>query len=284
MPELTRRSVDFITASAAEEEPFFLYFSMTSPHEPLAPSEQFAGTSGIAPIADFIMETDWSVGEVVRAVDESGIADDTIIIFTADNGHSGYAGWRELVQEGHRPSGEFRGHKSNIWEGGHRVPMLVRWPGKVQPGTQTDSLVCLNDIFATLAELLNAQLPETDAEDSFSFLPTLADPSAPARDHVVNHSVDGEFALREGPWKLIYKAPGRRNNNRGEPCVPQLYNLDDDIAETNDLAGQHAERVDQMTNRLREIIENGRSRPGPLDYNDNEVYWQTVQPSRRSRW
>ena len=146
VPALTERAVRAVHDLAAGDRPFFLLYSMTSPHEPVSPSEVFRGKSGIAPIADFVMETDWSAGQVIQAVDDAGIADNTIVMFTADNGHSHYTGWDELVAAGHMPSGEFRGHKGDIWEGGHRVPLLVRWPGRFQAGTASDQLVSLTDV------------------------------------------------------------------------------------------------------------------------------------------
>ena len=135
LPEITRRAVRSVQDRAKEKEPFFLYFALTSPHEPIVPSQDFQGKSGIAPIADFVMQTDWSVGQVVEAIDNAGLAEDTVIVFTADNGHSHYTGWEQLVAAGHRPSGPYRGHKGDIWEGGHRVPLVVRWPGHVEAGT-----------------------------------------------------------------------------------------------------------------------------------------------------
>lgn len=167
--------MDYIEEKAKEDEPFFLYFSMTSPHEPVAPSKEFKGKSGIAPIADFVMETDWSAGEIIKAIDEAGIAENTLVIFTADNGHSKYTGWEELVKAGHYPSGPFRGGKAVIWEGGHRVPFIVRWPGHVSAGSTNDQLLSLTDLFSTCAELVNKPLPPDAGEDSRSFLQALYD-------------------------------------------------------------------------------------------------------------
>jgi len=135
VPELTRRAVEQIRSRAQSDKPFFLFYSMTSPHEPISPSPAFQDKSGIAPIADFVMETDWSAGQVIQAVDEAGIADDTIVIFTADNGHSHYTGWEPLVEAGHMPSGPYRGHKGDIWEGGHLVPLVVPLAVSLSGGT-----------------------------------------------------------------------------------------------------------------------------------------------------
>ncbi|MEX0323120.1 MAG: arylsulfatase [Puniceicoccaceae bacterium] len=285
LPELTRKCVQIIDEKANTTEPFFLLFTMTSPHEPIAPSKEFQGKSGIAPIADFLIQTDHSVGQVVKAIDKAGVKDNTIIIFTADNGHNHYTDWESLVKAGHQPSGEFRGHKGDIWEGGHRVPFLVRWPGTIRPGTSCKSLVGLQDIYATIADLLECELPAGDAEDSFSFLKALVDPSQKVREEIISHSNHGEFSLREGDWKLVLRcANGVRNNSRGQTCIPELYNLKIDIGETEELSKTHPERVKEMMAKLESMINQGRTRPGPPDQNDVMVYWKETQPNRSLRW
>ena len=282
LPELTRRAVEYIHGRAKRSEPFFLYFSMTSPHEPVVPSKDFVGKSGIAPIADFVMETDWSAGQVIQAVDEAGIADDTIVIFTADNGHSHYTGWEKLVEAGHLPSGPYRGHKCDIWEGGHRVPFVVRWPGRVAPGSSSERLLCLNDILATCADLVGAELPDDAAEDSFSFLPAVLGASErPFRPNLVSHSLDGEFAYREGPWKIVFKMPvSNRQQSRGRAATVELYNLAEDIAEKNDLAEKHPEIVKRLTAKLATVVDSGRSRPGHPVSNDTKVRFDVIQTER----
>jgi len=209
LPKITSRAVEYIHEQSKSETPFFLYFSMTSPHEPIVPSGNFDGKSGIAPIADFVMETDWSAGEIIRAIEDAGISDNTIVIFTADNGHSHYTGWESLVDAGHFPSGPYRGHKGDIWEGGHRVPFIVKWPGRIAPGSSIDQLICLTDIFATCAEIVGKEeLPEDVGEDSFSFLGAFNNESdSENRVNLVSHSVDGEFAYRNGPWKIVFRLP-----------------------------------------------------------------------------
>ena len=274
LPELTRRAVRHIQQQAKAEQPFFLYFSMPSPHEPVVPSEPFKGKSGIAPIADFVMETDWSAGELVKAIDDAGIADDTLIIFTADNGHSHYTGWKDLVDAGHQPSGPYRGHKGDIWEGGHRVPLVVRWPGRSQAGTTSAQLVSLTDIFATCADLIDAETPASGSEDSVSFLHVLEGAQARgARTTLVSHSNFGEFAYRDGPWKLVYRLAGENlEKSRGRKTVPELYNLADDIAEANDLAAERPGLVKKLTAGLEQTI--GRHR------NDGLVRHETTQTVR----
>lgn len=287
LPEITRRAVRHIHQRAKLNKPFFLYFSMTSPHEPIVPSKDFRGKSGIAPIADFVMETDWSAGQVIQAIDDAGISDNTIVIFTADNGHSHYTGWETLVQAGHMPSGPYRGHKGDIWEGGHRVPLVVRWPKHVGAAKSNDQLVSLTDLVATLGEIAQAKLPASGAEDSLSFAPTLlgrtllGTTSGAGRKTLVSHSNHGEFAYRGGPWKLVFKLSGRNlPQSRGKRAIVALYNLDSDISEQTDLSKQHPEIVQQMTKELEELVERGTSRIGQESSNDTEVHFDTIQTKR----
>jgi len=265
MPDITDRAVAYIHDRAQRGTPFFLFFSQTAPHEPVSPSSRFAGKSGIAPIADFVMETDWSAGQVLDAIDEAGIADNTLVIFATDNGHSHYTGWDELIAHGHHPSGPFRGHKSEIWEGGHRVPFIVRWPGRVPEGRTESQLVCLNDLMATCAALVGFALPEHAAEDSFNLLPVLlGEATEPVRPALVSHDVRGRFAIRQGPWKLVIYA-----EKESEPDF-QLYRLDIDIAETTDLSAEHPEKVDALRRLLETYVADGRSTPGAPQLNDTD--------------
>lgn len=283
LPKITSKAVDYIKEQSKSKKPFFLYFSMTSPHEPVVPSEKFAGKSGIAPIADFVMETDWSAGQIIKAIDDAGIFENTIVIFTADNGHSHYTGWEALIEAGHLPSGLYRGHKADIWEGGHRVPFIVRWPGKVAPDTENKDLVCLTDVFASCAELVGGGLlPSNSAEDSFSLLPTLlGNNKKEKRESVVSHSVQGEFAYRKGPWKLIFKnPPGGKDEIRGKKTKVQLYNLEEDMGEKINVAIEQPEVVQELTIELNTLIQRGTSRQGSLQQNDVDVDFTTVQMKR----
>ena len=278
---ITERAVRYIHEKANCEEPFFLYFSMTSPHEPIVPSAKFRGKSGIAPIADFVMETDWSVGQIMRAIDDAGIADNTLVIFTADNGHSHYTGWEDLVRAGHMPSGPYRGHKGDIWEGGHRVPFLVRWPQKVEAGAVNDQLLSLNDVIATYAELLGVELPLDGAQDSFSFLkPLLGLDEQAFRQNLVSHSRNGEFAYREGQWKLIFKSPENPLSSRGASTTAELYDLQSDIGEIKDVVADNPDVVRRLTAGLQRLIDNGSSRPGPAQSNDALVRYDVIQNER----
>lgn len=282
LPELTRRAVRYVHQRAKEKQPFFLYFAMTSPHEPVVPSKDFRGKSGIAPIADFVMQTDWSAGQVIEAIDKAGLLDNTIVVFTADNGHSHYTGWEQLIAAGHRPSGPYRGHKGDIWEGGHRVPLVVRWPGRIDANSSSDQMVCLTDLFATCADILGSEPPAYGAEDSLSFLPALlGKPNSKGRSTLVSHSNFGEFAYRDGPWKLVYRMRGRNlAESRGKPTVASLYRLDTDVGEATDLAAQHPEVVARMAKDLRTLVDRGTSRPGQEAANDTAVRFDRTQTER----
>ena len=265
LPDITKRAVEYIHHQSQTIQPFFLYFSMTSPHEPVVPTKKFAGKSGIAPIADFVMETDWSIGQVLMAVEESGILENTLIIFTADNGHSNYTGWEELISAGHLPSGPYRGHKGNIWEGGHRVPFIVKWKDKIQATSSNDQLICLTDIYSTCHELVTGELIASNAgEDSFSFLDVLLKRNGKTlRDNIVSHSVNGEFAYRKDGWKIVFKLPEKTlQASRGKATEVELYNLTYDIAEKHDSSKYYADKVNFLTEELRELLKEGPAEKG----------------------
>ncbi len=280
--EMADNCREFIEDQSADK-PFFLYFAMTSPHEPISVSDNFKGKSGIAPIADFCMETDWSAGQVIKAIDDAGISENTIVIFTADNGHSHYTGWQELIDAEHFPSGELRGHKGDIWEGGHRVPLIVRWPGKIKAASKSDQMVCLTDLFATTAELISTTLPSDGAQDSFSFLGAATDQQSdwPSRTTMINHSNFGEFAYRNKNWKLVYRMSNKNlQQSRGKPTIAELYDLSADIDESNDIADANAEVVKALTQELAKQISTGRTRPGIQSANDCEVRFDVTQSYR----
>ncbi len=283
LPEITRRAVDYIHVQSKKDKPFFLFFSMTSPHEPVSPSNDFLGKSGIAPIADFVMETDWSVGEILQAVEDAEISENTLIIFTADNGHSNYTGWEELVNAGHAPSGPYRGHKGDIWEGGHRVPFIASWKGKIANGTSSDQLICISDIYATCHDLISGyNLPANQAEDSFSFLDILLNKNSKSeRENIVSHSVNGEFAYRKNGWKIVFKLPeSNLVKSRGKAAKSALYHLEYDIAENSDSAAFYPQKVEQLSKELRLIIERGTSQEGEKAANDVKVSFDTIQKVR----
>lgn len=284
LPTLTQKAVEYVTQRSAEQQPFFLYFALTSPHEPIAPSPRFAGKSGISPVADFIMETDWAVGQVVQALEKSGRAQNTLLIFTADNGHCPYTGLQPLLDAGHWPSQRFRGYKADVWEGGHRIPFIARWPGAVKPGAACHQLICLTDLLATCADLLGARLPDNAGEDSVSFLHFLRGAaSGPRHEAVVHHSCFGQFAIRQGAWKLelcpgsggypnsVFSSPSdAAAAKQGLPAV-QLYDMSRDDVEKTNVQDQHPEVVQRLTKLLEKYVADGRSTPGVPQKNDVPV-------------
>lgn len=262
---LTDRAVKWLEQQD-DKHPFFLYFSHRNPHHPLTPNAQFKGTSSIGPYGDFINELDWSVGQVLAALDRKGLSDNTMVILTSDNGGVVDMAPSQIAEvHGHRLNGPFLGQKSEAYEGGNRIPFIVRWPGVVKSDSTSHSLVALTDLLATTAELLDVPLPYDAGEDSFSFLPVLRGslPTVPMRQDLIMDSVRGLFAVREGKWKLIL---GRGGGGYYAPRVPetgggQLFDLDNDIGETVNLYEKYPEIVDRLTWRLKEVQFSGRSHP-----------------------
>lgn len=272
LPALADRASTFISKATNKPKPFFLYLSLTSPHTPLAVNDAWKGKSGLGPYADFVMETDAVVGQVLQTLETSGHADDTLVIFTSDNGCAPYIGVTDMEKKGHYSSGPLRGYKSDAWEGGHRIPPMVRWPGIVKAGSLSGQLVEQVDFMATFAEILQIKVPNNAGEDSFSFLPLLKGTDQPIRESAISNSANGLPAVRKGSWKFI-PAPGSGGwGTGGDQSQPvQLYNLDDDIGETKNLAAAQPKRVAEMSALLEKIISDGRSTPGPPQKNDVPV-------------
>ncbi len=259
LPALRRQAIEFIQRQAGTKTPFLLYMPLTSPHTPIVPTDVWKGKSGMNAYADFVMQTDAVVGDVLQTLDESGLAENTFVLFTSDNGCAPYA-VQDMAKHGHSSSGPLRDHKGSVFEGGHRVPFIVRWPGTVKAGQVCDQLVHQSDVLATLAEILGTKLPDHAGEDSISFLSLLKDPSHPIRRHAISTAGSGAPSLRDGPWKLVVNAN-----------LAQLYNLADDIAEKTNLATQQKQRVADMRSLLEKYIADGRSTPGAPQKNDVEV-------------
>jgi arylsulfatase A-like enzyme len=272
------KSVAYIDERAKQpEQPFFLYLPLTSPHTPIVPSEEWQGKSSIGAYGDFLMETDWVVEQVLEALDKHGLTENTLVVFTTDNGCSPAAKIPALEEKGHKPNGDLRGHKADIYEGGHRVPFIVRWPGKVGAGTVTARLTCQTDFTATCAEVLGVKLAPNAGVDSVSFLKTLSDPKVVERSAVVHHSIDGAFAIREGNWKLClckgsggWSNPRPRKAPKDAPAV-QLFDLEADPAEQKNLAVEMPEKVAELTALLQGYVDEGRSTPGPRQKNVGKV-------------
>ncbi len=279
-PTFVRKAVEYIEAQAESEDPFFLYLTPSAPHEPCLEGvvPEFArDKSQAGPRGDLVWLVDWMVGQVLDALDRTGQGENTLVIFTSDNGalpgDRKHGADGETAEEryntyGHRSCGDWRGYKAHIWEGGHREPLVARWPGKIQPGAVSDELICLTDFMATCAAIVDRELPDGAAEDSFNALPVLLDEAAggPIRESVIHHSCFGVFSIRRGDWKLVEgtKTSGGWPPPRGgrpEPGAPgQLYDLKDDPREQNDLWERHPDMVEQLTALLDAYREHGRSR------------------------
>jgi len=258
LPTLTDRAVSYIAESARRDEPYFLYLPLTAPHTPIAVTEPWRGRSGLTDYADFVMQTDAAVGRVIDAIDQSGRRDNTLVVFTSDNGCVIRFGL-ELEKMGHQSSGPLRGYKSEIHEGGHRVPFIVRWPGVVEAGSVSEQLIVQTDLMATVAQIVRYQLPAGAGEDSVNLLPLLTGEDAAVRDTAIQQAFNGLFAIRHDNWKLIFgsDAGGRRSVNVDQPL--QLYNLDQDLGERKNLYQARSQMVRKLTRLMREQL---RSRPG----------------------
>ncbi|MCA8986214.1 MAG: sulfatase-like hydrolase/transferase [Planctomycetaceae bacterium] len=279
MPTLTGQAVRYIERQASESPdcPFFLYFPLTAPHLPVVPNEEFRGKSEAGHYGDFVLEVDATVGAILDALDRAGIAEETLVIFTSDNG--GLYHWWEpqeaddlkhyrvsqrgqyVKDRGHQGNAHLRGTKADIWDGGHRVPFVARWPQKIPAGTENPALIELTDLIATCAAIVGQELPEKAGEDSHNILPALLDAtgSTQVREYAVHHSLWGVFSLRQGPWKLIphrgsggFTAPRDIQPAQGEPAG-QLYNLAEDPSETRNLWNENPEIVRKLSERLEQI-------------------------------
>jgi arylsulfatase A-like enzyme len=265
LPTFTQKAVDFLLRQT-KETPFFLYFALNAPHTPWMPTDEFRGKSKADYYGDFVAQVDAAVGRVLKTLDDSQLADNTLVFLTSDNG----AHWlpEDIRKWGHRANGNLRGQKADIWEGGHRVPLIARWPGKISAGTQSDQLVCLTDFAATAAAIAGNSLPADAAEDSYNFLPALLAQKSekPLRDSIIHHSSDGTFAIRQGAWKLALALGSHGFSNpkdiEPQPGGPkgQLYNLADDLAETKNLWLEKPEVVARLTALLEKYKKDGRSR------------------------
>jgi len=284
LPRLTGKSVAYIESRAGKEQPFFLYLPLGSPHTPIVPSKAWQGKSGLGAYGDFVMQTDHVVGEISAALQKHGLAESTLVVFTSDNGCSKAAGIGDLAKHGHLVSAHLRGSKADIWDGGHRIPFIVRWPGRVAAGTQNNQLICLTDLFATVAQVVEAAVPAGSCEDSVSFLPALSGGKIEStRPGVVHHSVSGHFAYRQDQWKFILAAgsggwtsPKENEVPAGSPTA-QLYDLAADPSEQTNLYSEKPEIAKRLLVQLKQDIARGRSTAGPASANDVDgiVLWKS---------
>ncbi len=262
---LTEKAVEWIHGSA-RNQPFFLYLAHRNIHGPLIPASRFENSSPIGPRGDFINEFDDSIGRVLKAIRDANLENDTLVIFTSDNG--GVLRYEPIDYpeiEGHRINGPLRGQKGTTYEGGHRIPLLVRWPGVIAPNTESNALVALTDLFATFSDLFNADLPQNAAEDSFSFLETLsssgAEPSE--RPFLIADSSSSLKSIRKGPWKLIPSYHGGRGPYEKEVSTPQgqLYHIERDLSESINEYERYPEIVAELAALLDASVEQPRTAP-----------------------
>jgi arylsulfatase A-like enzyme len=299
LPALTKRAVDYLEDRAEDpaDSPFFLFFSLSAPHTPIAPDQPFLGKSGAGRYGDFVHQVDHSVGLLLQKLEELGISENTLVIFTSDNGSVPFDGenyvgtFGSIYQYGHRPNGDLRGVKSDIWEGGHRVPFIARWPGQIPGGTVSNRLISLTDLMATFAALAEFTLPEQSAEDSQDILPSLLGKhEADVGEDRVFQSGKGILALHQGPWKLIMSSGSGGSWSQPKGELPyrdtlegkviwrnvQLYHLEKDPGEAENLADLYPESVEEMANRLKEIILEDIQGGIPEDSAGMSVLWEQV--------
>ncbi len=279
----TEKTVDYIARhveSAKAGRPFFIYLALNSPHLPHCAAPEFVGTSQVDAYGDFMLETDHRVGQVLAALDEQGLAHDTLVFFSSDNGpENGYDERRAEYQ--HSSNGELRGGKRDIYEGGHRVPFVMRWPAVIKAGRTCDEAVCQVDLLATCADIVGATLPLSAGEDSYSLLSVLQsdDYARPLRGPLIHHSSAGYFAIRDGQWKLnLFRGSGGSlkpafiEPRPGEPPF-ELYDMKNDWRETTNLCDQHPDVVERLKSQATRIVREGRSTPGTAQQNDGAPLW-----------
>ena len=265
LPTIIREGISFIDRASKSGQPFFLYMPLTGPHTPWLPEERFQGTSQMGVYGDFIANIDDAVAQVTRKLRELGLEENTIVIFSSDNG----AAWEEedVLRYAHQSNWGRRGEKGDAWDGGHHVPLIVRWPQRIAASNVSDATVGLVDLFATLADLTGQTLPEGHAEDSFSFLPILnGDMKARTRNHIIYLSGSGKLAIKQGKWKFIdgLGSCGFTYPARVEPYINgpkgQLYDMENDPLERNNLYLSQPDKVKEMKMLLDRLVEAGHSR------------------------
>jgi arylsulfatase A len=286
-PKYFNKAMELIEDRALSDQPFFLYLALPSPHTPILPTKEWQEKSGLNPYGDFVMMIDDHVGKLLQTIRTAGIEENTLVIFTSDNGFAPYANAELLESKGHYPSGPFRGYKADIFEGGHRIPFIAKWPGVIQAGSVSSQTICLTDLMATCADIVGHKLAPNEGEDSYSLLPIFkqAISSEPLREATVHHSMNGSFAIRRGPWKLIlcpdsggWSDPKPQDSVAvaGLPAI-QLYNLANDPGEKHNLEAEQPGKVAELKALLAKYIQNGRSTPGETQKNDSyEGEWVQV--------
>jgi arylsulfatase A len=294
LPQLTRHAERWIEDTANSDKPFFLYLPLTSPHYPVVPSPEFIGKSKAG---------EWVVGRVLDALDKAGVADETLVIFTSDNGPEitgevDPGAYDRIRKFQHTSMGKLRGAKRDLWEGGHRVPFIARWPGRIAAGSTSDESICHVDLMATVAAQLGVSLPPDAGEDSYNILPVLLgeNRTGAIREATVHHSASGTFAIRKGDWVFIQAPSGDDNRRNGEPdwfrqmrgygsdkSEVGLFNLRDDPSQKVNLAAEHPSRVLELRELLEKYRREGRSTPGAPQANDAPMQRSTPLPRFRGK-
>ena len=285
-PFFQQKAIDYINKMGKNKSPFFLYLPITAPHTPIVPDKDFSGKSGLNKYADFVMQVDAYVGEIINVLQKNNLLNNTLIVFTSDNGASPQANFKELEEKNHNPNYIFRGMKSDIYEGGHHIPCLVQWPKVIKGNQPCNQTISLNDFMATFAKIAGYQLADSEGEDSYNLLPLFENPASKTiiREAIVYHSINGSFSIRKGKWKLEMTAgsggwsfpkPGKQEDDL--PVI-QLYNMENDIGETKNVEAENPLIVKEMTALLKQYVENGRSTKGKPQKNDglflkNRMKW-----------
>lgn len=286
LPNFINRAVSYIHDKSKEDKPFYLYLPLPAPHTPILPIKEYQGKSGLNPYGDFVLMVDDMVGKVMKALKDAGVEENTIIVFSTDNGCSPQAKFDELQEKGHYPSYIYRGHKADLFDGGHRIPCVVRWPARIKPHV-VDQTICLTDFFATFAAVADYRLKDTEGEDSYNILPLLFNEkeSNVIREATVHHSINGEFTIRKGNWKLLlspssggwsFPKPGTDDEVIKTLPLVQLYNMKEDPAETNNVYAEHPEIVKDLKDLMVKYVKDGRSTPGAPQKNDGPEIWKQL--------
>ncbi len=293
LPEIEKRAVNYINREAKSDNPFFLYLPLTAPHTPIVPIEEHIGKSQAGMYGDFVHQVDAIVGNILKTLEQNNLTENTLLIFTSDNGSPNVDGFNMEGQKesgikyGHNSSYIFRGRKADIWEGGHRIPFFARWPGKIKPGTKSGEIICLTDLFATCAAILGEELSDSAGEDSYNILPVLTGEkiNEDLREATVHLGGDGSFSIRQENWKLAI-CPGSGGGGslspetalRNNMPMIQLYNLEIDIGEQNNLYDKYPDVVYRLTKLLERYVKNGRSTPGIAQNNTGEPdIWRSLK-------
>lgn len=265
LPAFTDKTVEKIEEYSKSEKPFFIYFPLNAPHTPVAPNKEYAGKSDAGEYGDFVIEVDDVLGKVMTALKENGIEENTLLVFTSDNGPETIC-YPRAKKYNHYSAGELKGVKRDLWEGGHRVPFFVKWPSEVKAGTTVTETICLADFFATVAEIVGHKKADNEGEDSYSYKPLLKGKKKGSRPFTIHHSAQGNFAIRKGNWVLIDNKSGDDNRGRGKEYYEnrgytlvdsegELFNLKDDLREFKNRYSEKPEIVKELKAILAESKE-----------------------------